>query len=71
MSQTVVLRYMLLKETHYSKQDGHPRLEKTYVLKTYVLLARCYFWMKIKEDVEVYVKTCLVRQQDKTEKERK
>lgn len=57
------LRRELLRETHDSKWAGHPGQERTYAL-----LARCYFWPKMEEDVEAYVKTCLVCQQDKTEK---
>lgn len=34
----------------------------------FALLARSYYWPKMENDIEMYVKTCLVCQQDKSEK---
>lgn len=59
------LRRELLKETHDSLWAGHPGAERTHAL-----LARSYFWPKMEEDVELYVKTCVVCQQDKTERKK-
>ncbi|RVW60334.1 Transposon Tf2-2 polyprotein [Vitis vinifera] len=56
------LRKDLLRETHDSKWAGHPGEERTLAL-----LARSYYWPKIGEDVQAYVKSCLVCQMDKTE----
>ena len=55
------LRKDLLRETHDSKWAGHPGEERTLAL-----LARSYYWPKMGEDVQAYVKSCLVCQMDKT-----
>ncbi|KAK9113309.1 hypothetical protein Syun_020106 [Stephania yunnanensis] len=57
------LRRQLLKETHDARWAGHPGIERTYAL-----LSRSFFWPKMEEDVDQYVRTCLVCQQDKTER---
>ena len=55
----------LLKDTHDAKWAGHPREERTMAL-----LSRSYYWLKMGEDVQAYVKSCLVCQLDKTEKKK-
>ncbi|KAL4341343.1 hypothetical protein GQ457_08G022080 [Hibiscus cannabinus] len=52
----------LMKESHDSKWAGHPGIHRTTAL-----LADQYFWPHMSRDVEAYVKTCLVCQQDKVE----
>ncbi|RVX00199.1 Transposon Ty3-I Gag-Pol polyprotein [Vitis vinifera] len=59
------LRKELLRETHDAKWTGHPREERTLAL-----LARSYYWPKMGEDVQAYVKSCLVCQMDKTERKK-
>ena len=56
----------LLKETHDPQWAGHPSKERMYAL-----LSHSYYWPKMELDIEMYVKTCLVCQQDKglTQKE--
>ncbi|KAG6478500.1 hypothetical protein ZIOFF_061943 [Zingiber officinale] len=49
------LRKELLKETHDPLWAGHPGVERMLAL-----LARSYIWTKMENDVEAYVKTCLV-----------
>ncbi|KAE8701616.1 Detected protein of unknown function [Hibiscus syriacus] len=56
------LRRDLIKECHDTKWAGHPGQKRTMAL-----LAITYFWPHIKDSVELYVKTCLVHQQDKVE----
>ncbi|RVW78229.1 hypothetical protein CK203_054712 [Vitis vinifera] len=48
------LRKDLLRETHDSKWAGHPGEERTLAV-----LARSYYWPKMGEDVQAYVKSCL------------
>jgi hypothetical protein len=57
------LRTQLLREHHDAQWAGHPGRERMLAL-----LARSYFWPKMENDVELYVKTCLVCQQDKAER---
>ena len=52
----------LIKECHDSKWAGHPGQRRTRAL-----LESVYYWPQIRDDVETYVKTCLVCQQDKVE----
>ncbi|KAL4366472.1 hypothetical protein GQ457_05G021340 [Hibiscus cannabinus] len=52
----------LMKESHDSKWAGHPGIHRTTAL-----LADQYYWPHMGRDVEAYVKTCLVCQQDKVE----
>ena len=59
------LRRELLKETHDAKWAGHPGEERTMAL-----LSRSCYWPKMGEDVQAYVKSCLVCQLDKTEKKK-
>jgi hypothetical protein len=56
------IRRELLKESHDSRWAGHPGRERMLAL-----LSRSYYWPKMKEEVELYAKTCLVCQQDKAE----
>lgn len=56
------LRKELLKECHDAKWAGHPGIQRTMAL-----MERKFYWPRMVEDVEVYVKTCLVCQQDKIE----
>ncbi|KAL5775969.1 hypothetical protein ACOSP7_013526 [Xanthoceras sorbifolium] len=57
------LKQEILKETHDPQWAGHPGVERMVAL-----LSRSYYWPKLCEDVEAYVKTCLVCQLDKTER---
>ena len=59
------LRKELLRETHDTKCAGHPGEEMTQAL-----LARSYYWPKMGEDVQAYVRSCLVCQLDKTERKK-
>ena len=59
------LRKELLKETHGAKWAGHPREERTMAL-----LSKSYYWAKMGDDVQAYVKSCLVCQLDKTKKKK-
>ena len=43
-----------------------PRVERIMAL-----LGKSYCWPKMEEEVETYVKTCLICQQDKMEKKKK
>ncbi|CAN6455079.1 unnamed protein product [Victoria cruziana] len=54
------LRRELLKECHDTLWAGHPGQERTLAL-----LERGYYWPQMRDDVEAYVKTCLICQQDK------
>ena len=56
----------LLKETYDPQWACHISKERMYAL-----LSRSYYWLKMELDIELYVKTCLVCQQDKrlTQKE--
>jgi hypothetical protein len=59
------LRKHLLMETHDPQWAGHPGRERMVAL-----LSQTYYWPKMEEDVELYVRTCLVCQQDKTLRQR-
>lgn len=59
------IRKDLLRESHDSLWDGHPEVERMIAL-----LTRSYYWLKMEHDVEAYVKTCLVCQQDKVERKK-
>jgi len=54
------IRRELLKETYDPQWAGHPGKERMYAL-----LSRSYYWPKMELDIELYVRTCLVCQQDK------
>ena len=56
------LRKELIKECHDSKWAGHPGQKQTLAL-----LEAAYYWPHMRDDVELYVKTCLVCQQDKVD----
>ncbi|CAL8154061.1 unnamed protein product [Prunus armeniaca] len=55
------LRRELLKECHDSKWGGHPGTHRTLAL-----MSEAYYWPQMREDVDSFVRTCLVCQQDKT-----
>lgn len=55
----------LLRETHDPQWVGHPGQQRMMAL-----LSRSYVWPKMEEDVEAYVKTCMVCQLDKTERKK-
>ncbi|CAA0828421.1 Unknown protein [Striga hermonthica] len=59
------MRRELLKDYHDSQWAGHPGVERMYAL-----MMRKFYWPKMLDDVESYVRTCLVCQQDKTEKKK-
>jgi len=56
------LRRELLKECYDSLWSGHPRVHRTLALTE-----ENYYWSRLRDDFEAYVKTCLMCQQDKTE----
>lgn len=56
------LRRNLIKECHDSKWAGHPGQRRTRAL-----LEATYYWPQMRDDVEQFVRTCLVCQQDKME----
>ncbi|KAL0402123.1 UNVERIFIED_CONTAM: Transposon Tf2-12 polyprotein [Sesamum latifolium] len=39
--------------------------------RTYALVQRAYFWPQMRDDVEMYVRTCLICQQDKADHQKK
>ena len=55
------LRKDLMKEAHNSSWAGHPGVERMYALQYHV-----YFWPKMEDDIEAFVKTCHVCQIVKT-----
>ncbi|CAH9148077.1 unnamed protein product [Cuscuta epithymum] len=56
------LRRDLVKECHDTRWAGHPGQRRTLAL-----VETAYFWPQMRDTVELYVKTCLVCQQDKVE----
>ncbi|KAL5808962.1 hypothetical protein ACOSQ3_029653 [Xanthoceras sorbifolium] len=58
------LRKNLIKECHDTKWAGHPGQQRTRAL-----LEATYYWPHMRDDIEAYVKTCLVCQQDKNEQQ--
>ena len=54
-----------MKEAHDSAWAGHPGVERMLAL-----LSRVYFWPKIEDEIEEYVKTCHDCQVDKTERKK-
>ena len=58
------LRRDIMKECHDSKWAGHPGMQRTLAL-----LEELYYWPHMRSDIEAYVKTCLVCQQDKIEQQ--
>lgn len=63
--RTSGLRKELLRECHDTHWAGHPGWRRTLAL-----LERGYYWPQIQEDVMAYVRTCLICQQDKVERNR-
>ena len=58
------LRRNLIKECHDTKWAGHPGQRRTRAL-----LESAYYWPQMQDEVEQFVRTCLVCQQDKTEQQ--
>lgn len=58
------LRKELIRECHDTRWAGHPGQRRTLSL-----LEAAYYWPHIQDDVETYVRTCLVCQQDKVEQQ--
>ncbi|GKB40664.1 putative nucleotidyltransferase, ribonuclease H [Tanacetum coccineum] len=59
------LRRAILKECHDSKWDGHPGITRTLAL-----VEGTYYWLRMGDDVETFVRTCLICQQDKIEQKK-
>ncbi|KAK0606869.1 hypothetical protein LWI29_005470 [Acer saccharum] len=59
------LRKEIIKECHDSKWAGHPGMTRTLAL-----LQNSYYWPQMRDDIDAYVRTCLVCQQDKVEQQR-
>ncbi|KAJ0629961.1 putative nucleotidyltransferase, Ribonuclease H [Helianthus annuus] len=55
-------RRSVMKECHDSKWAGHPGIKRTLAL-----IGGMFYWPRMADDVEAYVHTCLVCQQDKIE----
>ncbi|GJT74014.1 putative reverse transcriptase domain-containing protein [Tanacetum coccineum] len=55
----------ILKECHDSKWVGHPGIARTLALAK-----GTYYWPRMMDDVETFVRTCLICQQDKIEKKK-
>ncbi|KAL2237442.1 UNVERIFIED_CONTAM: Transposon Tf2-11 polyprotein [Sesamum indicum] len=60
------LRKSLLSECHDTLWAGHQGQERTYAL-----VQRAYYWPQMLDDVETYVCTCLICQQDKADHQKK
>ncbi|KAJ4971910.1 hypothetical protein NE237_005009 [Protea cynaroides] len=58
------LRRNLIRECHDTKWAGHPGQRCTRAL-----LEAAYYWPQMWDDIEAYVRTCLVCQQDKVEQQ--
>lgn len=56
------IRYSLLRECHDGPLAGHGGAKRTATL-----LKKEYFWPKLREEVEEYVKTCTTCQQNRSE----
>ena len=52
----------VIKECHDSKWVGHSRIERTTAL-----VQASYFLSHMRDDIEAYVRTCLMCQQDKVD----
>jgi hypothetical protein len=59
------IRRELLRESHDSQWARHPGRERMFAL-----MSRSYYWPHMRDDVELYVNTCLVCRQDKVEQRR-
>ncbi|KAL0463297.1 UNVERIFIED_CONTAM: Transposon Tf2-11 polyprotein [Sesamum latifolium] len=60
------LRKSLISECHDTLWAGQQGEERTYVL-----VQRAYYWPQMPDDVETYVRTCLICQQDKADHQKK
>ncbi|KAL0355493.1 UNVERIFIED_CONTAM: Transposon Tf2-12 polyprotein [Sesamum radiatum] len=60
------LRKLLISECHDTLWAGHQGEERTYAL-----VHRAYYWPQMRDDVETYVRTCLICQQDKADHQKK
>ncbi|KAL0344362.1 UNVERIFIED_CONTAM: hypothetical protein Sangu_1323600 [Sesamum angustifolium] len=60
------LRKSLISECHDTLWVGHPGEERTYAL-----VQRAYYWPQMRDNVEMYVCTYLICQQDKADHQRK
>ncbi|KAL0345517.1 UNVERIFIED_CONTAM: Transposon Tf2-11 polyprotein [Sesamum radiatum] len=60
------LRKSLISECHDTLWAGHQGEERTYAL-----VHRAYYWPQMRDDVETYVRTCLICQQDKADHQKK
>ncbi|KAL0355410.1 UNVERIFIED_CONTAM: hypothetical protein Sradi_3987900 [Sesamum radiatum] len=56
------LRKSLISECHDTLWAGHQGEECTYAL-----MHRAYYWPQMRDDVETYIRTCLICQQDKAD----
>lgn len=54
-----------MKECQESQWAGHPGMHRTFAL-----VSHSDFWPQLKDDVETYVRTSLVCQEDKVEQAR-
>ena len=63
--QDAQLRRELLKEAHDTRWAGHPGIERMHAL-----LSKDFYWPKMFDDVEAYVRSCLTCQTDKVERRR-
>lgn len=59
------LRRELMREMHDPQWAGHPGVDRMLAL-----ISRSYYWPKMEDDIELYVKTCLVCQKDKHERKK-
>lgn len=62
---TGALRREVMKERHAPLWAGHPGVERMHAL-----LSRQYTWPKMEDDIEAYVRTCLICQKDKLERKK-
>ncbi|KAL0447549.1 UNVERIFIED_CONTAM: Transposon Tf2-11 polyprotein [Sesamum latifolium] len=60
------LRKSLISKCHDTLWAGHQGEERTYAL-----VQRAYYWPQMRDDVETYVRTCLICQQDKADHQKK
>ncbi|KAL0401393.1 UNVERIFIED_CONTAM: Transposon Tf2-11 polyprotein [Sesamum latifolium] len=60
------LRKSLISECHDTLWAGHQGKERTYAL-----VQRAYYWPQMQDNVETYVRTCLICQQDKADHQKK
>ncbi|KAL0449320.1 UNVERIFIED_CONTAM: Transposon Tf2-11 polyprotein [Sesamum latifolium] len=60
------LRKSLISECNDTLWTGHQGEERTYAL-----VQRAYYWPQMRDDVETYVRTCLICQQDKADHQKK